>query len=127
MRTRTDTGPTALIVNPDGSALLVVLPADERETADAIHAIVGGDLEGIIGPDWCAYLDEDYLRHERPANSIADHLARQLGWIAHPADYLCGSVVFLGRRGSRETDVPMHVLAFAGVPIQDDRRAASDG
>lgn len=108
-------GPLALIITPDGAATLTPLPANEAQAAAVISAAIGGPLEPILGADWCAYVDEDYTRHGQAVNGVGDHLARMLGWHAHPGEVLCGPVVFLGRQGARETDVPESVLLMAGV------------
>jgi hypothetical protein len=106
-------GPLALVVPPNGPARIERL--DAANAAAELHALVDGDLEVIVGGDWCAYLDEHYLRHERPGNASADHIARVLGWQSHPSEYLCGTVVFLGRNRHRETDVPERILRMAGM------------
>jgi hypothetical protein len=106
-------GPLALVVPPDGPARIERL--DAANAAAELHALVDGDLEVIVGGDWCAYLDEHYQRHERRGNANADHLARALGWQSHPSEYLCGTVVFLGRNRHREIDVPERILRMAGM------------
>lgn len=108
-------GPVALIVRPDGSAALTPLPDHPARAAQAISDAIGGPLEAILGADWCAYVDEHYLDHGSPVNGPGDHLARLLGWRSHPGEILCGPVVFLGRRGHDETDVPDRVLRLAGI------------
>jgi hypothetical protein len=107
-------GPVALVVEPYGPARLIRLDEGAR-AAEQLHQLVDGDLEVIVGGDWCAYVDEQYDAKGKPGNANADEIARALGWRGHPIDYLCGTVVFLGRNRSREIDVPDRILRMAGM------------
>lgn len=108
-------GLLALVIVPDGTTRTERLPGSPARAAAELTVIVGGPLEAILGPDWCAYLDEEGHRHNAPINYLADTLARQLGWRAHPGTFLAGPVAFLGRSGADETDVPPAVLRMAAL------------
>jgi hypothetical protein len=113
-------GPVALVLAPGAPPMLARLDLDARAASTELHQIIGGDLETIGGGDWCAYLDEEGRRHQRPDNAVADTLARALGWQpAYPEDHLCGVVVFLGRARDRETDVPERLLRCFGMDADD--------
>jgi len=112
------TGPLALVVSTDGIARAVRMPDDSPAApVKWLQDLIGGHFEGIGGTSggepWIAYLAED--GEHLALNVRATALARHLGWLGHPADYLLGTVVFLGRRGTEETDVPERVLALAGT------------
>jgi hypothetical protein len=83
---------------------------------DALQAEVGGDIEGLFGAGWAAYLNEEGKMRGLPINDRADALARALGWQSLPGDVLCGDVVFLGPCDEEgyDTDVPNIVIAAAG-------------
>jgi hypothetical protein len=106
-------GPRALIVSPSGSAALVTLPAEPAAMAAAIHEAVGGYFGApVAGDDWVAYAAEDPDPGE-PANVLADIIAGQLRGRSGVGPLLIGVVVFLGRDGSQEVDVPMRMLGLA--------------
>ncbi len=56
----------------------------------------GGWLEGIYGPGWMAYLDEEGKFKGLPVNVAATKLATAAGWRGAGYDVLCGPVLFLG-------------------------------
>ena len=106
-------GPLALVVEPDGSARTLRLPDAGPHGGQHVHDLVGGWLEAITGRGWCAYFNEDGERERLPVNMRATGLACALGWRPHVADWLLGVVVFLGRDGTSETDVPERALQLA--------------
>jgi hypothetical protein len=116
-------GLRALVINPTGSTHLKRLPANTVQAAHLIAELVGGNLEAIFGPapqgsraaPWIGYVDADFTRNGKAPNPTANTLARQLGWKTSPADYLCGTVVFLGRDGADEVDAPDYLMREAGV------------
>jgi hypothetical protein len=116
-------GPRALIVTPSGSAALVTLPAEPAAMAAAINAAVGGYFGAPVGGgDWIAYAAED-PDPGTPPNFLADTLARQLGgWHAEPGPIMTGVVVFLGRSGSQEVDVPARLMGIADDAPPEPRR-----
>jgi hypothetical protein len=110
-----DTGPLALVIEPDGRARTLRLPAVHAVTK--LNELVGGYITAIAGQfygaDWIAYVNEEGHPMGLPPNRIAGALSAALGWRFLPGDYLAGAVVFLGRKGVNETDVPAAVLRFA--------------
>jgi hypothetical protein len=97
---------TGLVVHPDGEAAAVTVDA----TLETLRAVIGGGwLEAVIGPDWFAYVDEDGKALGLPVNGVATRLARAIGWVGKPGDYLSGPVLFLGASGSTEVDAPRNV------------------
>ena len=116
-------GPRALIVAPNGSAALVTLPADAAAMAAAIHEAVGGHFGCPVGGgDWVAYAAADPDPGEF-ANPLADILAVKLGgWHAGAPPVLIGVVVFVGRSGSQEVDVPARLLAWADPGARPEPR-----
>jgi hypothetical protein len=108
-----ETGPLALAVYPNGVIQAERLPAEAAAMAATIHEIIGGHFEGIGLGDWVAYLDSDGRRDLAP-NPRATEIAADLGWFAlTPFNYLLGAVVFLGRDGPAEVDVPARVTEIA--------------
>lgn len=98
----------ALVVPVDGPAVLGWL----EPSLDALRAAIGGGwLEGVDGPGWHGYCDEEGKLKRLPANLPATALAHACGW-PYAADLLCGPVVFLGNDPEgEEADVPQHVVA----------------
>jgi hypothetical protein len=114
--TTQSTGPLALIIQPGGSAVLQRLPVNPLACSTAIHDAIGGHYEAIAGPGgWIAYTAEDERDFPAglPLNYQADAIARTAGWHPYPGDYAKGVLVFLGRNGVDETDVPEHVIELA--------------
>jgi hypothetical protein len=112
-------GALALVIRPivtQGGAL-VRLPANELAASTMIHDLIGGHIEAIGGPDWIAYTAEDerHFPGGLMPNLHADALARVLGFDFMHGDYAKGVVVFLGRRGLGNADVPQRVLDLAHV------------
>jgi hypothetical protein len=106
-------GPLAVTVYPSGDVFAERLPAEPAAMAAFIHQIIGGHFEGIGVGDWVAYLDSDGRRDLAP-NVRATEIAADLGWFAlTPFNYLLGAVVFLGRDGVTEVDVPARVAEIA--------------
>lgn len=108
-------GPRALIVEPNGSTALVTLPAEPAAMAAAIHEAIGGYLCcPVAGGDWVAYAAEEAAERNEPPNFVADTIARQLGgWHRGPGPILLGVIVFLGRSGPNEVDVPERLWSIA--------------
>lgn len=105
-------GPRALIVAPNGSAALVTMPAEPAAMAAAIHEAVGGYFGApVAGADWVAYAAADPEPGE-PANVVAGLIAGMIGG-GRPGPMLIGVVVFIGRDGSQEVDVPARLLGLA--------------
>lgn len=102
-------------MSPNGSAALVTLPEDQTALAAVIHETVGGYLACPVGGgDWVAYAAEDAADRDEPPNFVADTIARQLGgWHGGPGPVLLGTIVFVGRSGSQEVDVPERLFALA--------------
>lgn len=93
-----------------------------------LTTLVSGWLEVIVPREgapvggWVAYLNEEGKLHGLPANERATLLARAAGWYA-PTDFLVGTVVFMGRHGPAEADVPEPLLELArrlGVWTDED-------
>lgn len=120
-------GPYALVINADGGTHLKRLPLNWIQASHLIADLVSGGsghTTAIGGPPplgdhlslpWCAYVDEDGIMRRSPPNPKANTIARQLGWAGRADDHLLGTVVFLGRDGTLEVDVPRYVCALAGV------------
>jgi hypothetical protein len=110
------TGPLALVIQPDGSTTAERLPQNPAACLAALHQAIGGHFEAIGNGRWHAYTIEDIrdLAVPRP-NRPADRLAEMLGWRTHPMGGMVGAVVFLGRDGVDEADVPEDVLELAHV------------
>jgi hypothetical protein len=108
------TGPLALVIQPDGSTTAERLPQNPAACLAALHQAIGGHFEAIGNGRWHAYTIEDIrdLAVPRP-NRPADRLAEMLGWRTHPMGGMVGAVVFLGRDGVDEADVPEDVLELA--------------
>jgi hypothetical protein len=106
-------GPLALIIQPDGATTAERLPENPLATYAAITDLIGGTgYEAIVGPGpggWVAYQDPNGVR----VNHQADAIARAAGWHADPGHFAKGVVVFLGRNGGDEADVPENVLSLA--------------
>jgi hypothetical protein len=113
--TTRSTGPTALIITPDGAARLAPLPLNPLACMTAIHEAIGGHFEAVGGGGWIAYVAEDERQFPAglPLNHQADAIARAAGWNAYPGDFIKGTAVFLGRDGADEADVPSHVIELA--------------
>ena len=120
----------ALVINPSGSTHLKRLPVNWIQAARLIAELLGSaDPTAIGGPPpngdhlslpWCAYVDGNGIMMRKAPNPKADTIARQLGWNGRPDDHLLGTVVFLGRDGTIEADVPTYVRALAGSPMPGD-------
>jgi hypothetical protein len=109
-------GTLALVIRPEVvEAALVHLPADELAASTMIHELIGGYFEAIGGPDWIAYTAEDerHFPAGLAVNVQADAIARVLGFHWQPGDYAKGVLVFLGRRGVVNVDVPQRVVDLA--------------
>ncbi len=108
-------GIRALVVQIDGTAEITKLPGLMAAQVQEVQRIVGGYFQalGIAGGDWIVYINEDGKDSGLPINLQADVLARTLGYPFRQGDFLVGAAVFLGRRGSEETDVPAKVLELA--------------
>jgi hypothetical protein len=109
-------GALALVIRPEPLAAdLVRLPASDLAASDLIHNLIGGYYEAIGGPDWIAYTAEDerHFPGGLAANYQADALARVLGFKWAPGDFAKGVLVFLGRRGTGNVDVPERVVDLA--------------
>ena len=107
-------GLRALVIEPDGSAMLIDLPASQGNAAATIHAILGGPLECLATADggWLAYANQHGRRLDLRPNMRGDAVLRVLGYSFDLTDYLVGPVVVLGRRGHNETDVPESVITL---------------
>jgi hypothetical protein len=105
-------GALALVVQPDGTAATERLPENPAAAVVALNEAIGGHFQAIGDSRWIAYTVEDNRDDGRP-NPAADRLAELLGWHTHPMGGMCGPVVFLGRHGPDETDVPEDALALA--------------
>lgn len=92
----------AVIVRPDG----VMSYGDIDASLDNLQSIVGGYIEGIGGPNFFAYCNEEGKLKGLPINPIATEVA------GFTHDILCGPVVFFGPTDDEgnETDVPADVF-----------------
>ena len=101
---------TVLVVPDDES--LPIKTVDIDGSLASFQLLVGGDIEGIGGPGWAAYVDEEGRIKHRPVNHRASYMARMLGW---REEYLCGTTVFIGEADNDgyETDVPPAVIKTA--------------
>lgn len=114
---RPKTGPLMLVVPDDGLATAERLPGVSAALdAAMIHKIIGGYFEAVggayRGDQWIAYTVEG-LRdtpHAQP-NLAADAMIRAMGVV--PIAVMLGPVIFLGRDGSAEIDVPESLLGLA--------------
>jgi hypothetical protein len=109
-------GALALVIRPEVvEAALVRLPADELKASTMIHDLIGGYYEAIGGPDWIAYTAEDerHFPGGLTVNIQADAIARVLGFNWQHGDYAKGVLVFLGRSGVGNVDVPQRVVDLA--------------
>lgn len=80
-------------------------------TLEDISGLVGGWLEAVtLDTDVALYCDEEAKLVGKPVNMLATQMAYALGWTRR--DVLAGDVVFLGRRGPAETDVPERIVAL---------------
>lgn len=95
----------ALVIDIDGSTRVVETPGK----LDDLRALLGGGwLEGINGPDWHAYVDEEGKIKGLPVNVFGTVIARHLGWML---DDLSGPIIFLGTgKDGAEADCPSHIL-----------------
>lgn len=89
-----------LVVHPDGEC--------EVRGFDGLadyQAAVGGFIEGIYGPGWSGFANEEGLLEGLPYNELASAMAALFGWAG---EGLVGPVVFLGPVDGKggETDVP---------------------
>ena len=108
-------GPLALVIQPDGSTTAERLPVNPAAMLAALREAIGGHFEAIGNGRWCAYTIEDDRDLTNPEpNRAANRLAELLGWRTQPGGML-GAVVFLGRDGVDEADVPEDVLELAHV------------
>jgi hypothetical protein len=109
-------GALALVIRPEVvEAALVRLPADDLKASTMIHDLIGGYYEAIGGPDWIAYTAEDerHFPGGLTVNIQADAIARVLGFNWQHGDYAKGVLVFLGRAGLGNVDVPQRVVDLA--------------
>ena len=116
-RATTPGGPLALIINPDGTAVLTPLPLNPATLSTAVRELIGGHYQAIgAGRNgWIAYTAEDEREFPKglPRNLQADAIARALGYRWDHGDCAKGVLVFLGRNGVDEADVPENVLSLA--------------
>jgi hypothetical protein len=108
------TGPLALVIQPDGTTTTERLPENPAACLAVLNQTIGGHFEAIGNGRWHAYTIEDVrdLAVPRP-NPAADRLAELLGWRTHPMGGMVGAVVFLGRDGVDEADVPDDAIHLA--------------
>ena len=101
---------TALFIQPNGTADLIRC-GDYQD----IRFLVGGDLEGIYGPGWTAYCDEDGKRKNLPFNESATQVAVRGGWDCF--DVLRGNVLFVGAPtpNGDDTNVPSDLIHYANT------------
>jgi hypothetical protein len=114
-----NTGPRILRIDPDGTPQVYRLPRGGAFMMRAIQHIVGGYFEAIGGRDWVVYVNEDGKRLAQQPNPKASALAMLLGFNFRPGDGLSGPAVFLGRRGTQETDIPPGALVLAAELFRD--------
>src|SRR5262245_61023160 len=100
----------AFVVVPDvGEPCRVVRLTPDLER---LQGLVGGWLEAIYGRDWHAYVDEEGMLAQKPANVRATALAQVMGWLSGAPLY--GPVVFLGDGTyGAEGDVPERLVRVA--------------
>jgi hypothetical protein len=115
------TGPLALVIQPDGSARLERMPGPALARSTWIHDTIGGYYEAIGAPagdgvTWLAYTAEDerHFPGGLAPNWKAHDVAATLGWPWHH-DFAKGVLVFVGRQGVDEADVPDYVMRLAGI------------
>jgi hypothetical protein len=105
----TVTSVRALLVRPGEQPQIV--DVDPDPAGEALRGLVDGPLEIVAGDDWHLYCNENSRRLELPHNRLASAILTRLQpW---RTDRLHGPVVFLGRTGSAEADVPAHVEQVA--------------
>jgi hypothetical protein len=106
-------GPRYMLIRPDGLVELGWLPPDDQGQARVVNELVGGYYETIGWGPWLAFINEDGKRLQLPPNTLAEVLARQLGWQFRAGDYLVGPAVFASRAGFSVADVPEGVVDLA--------------
>lgn len=114
---RAKTGPLMLVIADDGGAVAERLPGISAPLdAAMLHQIIGGHFEAVgglyLGDRWIAYTIED--ERDLPTarrNMQADAMIRAMGFV--PMSVVLGPVVFLGRDGADEIDVPESLLSLA--------------
>jgi hypothetical protein len=98
----------ALLIGVDGVAEVIETATD----LDTLKGHVGGWLEGINGPTWHAYIDEEGKIKGGAVNEAATLLLKGMGWRAN--DVLVGPVIIFGNHpAGDESRVPDQVLDFA--------------
>jgi hypothetical protein len=111
---------TVLVVRPDASTESLELGGDPAARLARFQLIVGGYIQTIAGDGWAAYCWEDAKDEGQQPNHRAGAIARRLGWVFMPSDYLAGTVVFFGRKaGPYEQSVTQHILDVARSVAED--------
>jgi hypothetical protein len=99
---------TFVVVEPDGVLRVVEHDQTHWSTLSALQSAVGGWLELVptATRDLVAYVDEDGLRLNRPANPVGTLVLAALGSRArHAAGVLLGPLVLVGSRGPSEVSL----------------------
>lgn len=92
----------AVVVETSGEVKKVTLDGSLK----SYQEIVGGYIEGVFGPDYVMYVNEEGLLHGLEYNRLAtDFAARHLG--AHSV-YLVGPAVILGPGDREGNDTSVH-------------------
>jgi hypothetical protein len=107
------TGPTALVVLPQGTAVVRQMPIEDQPQLAWINQTLGGYFETIGPGTWLALINEDGKRLGLPANQMAHRLAEHMGWHFRQGDVLVGPAVFVSRRGLEIDDCPQRVTELA--------------
>lgn len=91
----------AVVVQPDGEVSTVTLDG----SLQAFQQIVGGYIEGVFGPDFTMYVNEEGLIHGLPHNVLASLFVSH--FLNYPT-HLVGPAIILGAGDSEGNDTSVH-------------------
>jgi hypothetical protein len=110
--------PTFIVIPPIGEITELKCGDSEREIWHAIKGVLNDAfLECVTHtahPNMCVYLDEEAKLRPPvpPPNPRATALVPDL----MPGDYIAGTAVFVGRKGSQEVDCPLSLDDLNALP-----------
>jgi hypothetical protein len=82
----------SITINPDGTWIIY----EGEHTLSYYQTMVGGYIEALTGPDWCAFINEEGKLQDLDENPVAELWMRTHGLPLYGWDYLVGPAVFVG-------------------------------
>jgi len=107
----------ALAIEPDGGCAVHELVEDTE--LRQLQALVDGYIEGIYGPGWVGFVNEEGLIKNLDQNVVGTNLAMECDWYGGLplGEFLRGTIVFLGEPNEEgeSTDVSPDMLRMVGI------------